>query len=105
MRQQDKGCKLATEYLREITGDPDAKSECLECPFYPEKCVYDVMDQNRVNSKARRNLVLVLAKAGIEMAIIAKRLHLKWSTVRKIVKYPEYSSPTYTSISNLRKAD
>ncbi len=29
----DNGCKQATRFLREHSGDPRAQSRCLECPF------------------------------------------------------------------------
>ena len=45
----DRGCEFATKYLIETTGDKNAQSHCLNCPF--EHCIYD--DNSLINKKFR----------------------------------------------------
>ena len=45
----DVGCPFATDHLIKLTGDKNAKSRCLNCPF-PE-CIYD--DNSTINKKFR----------------------------------------------------
>lgn len=80
----DKGCELATAYLRE-------QSKCQDCPF-PE-CLEDIPDGKRKLIKRQRDAeIIMLRKQGKTVKELASMFGLTVRTILRIIAHGSKSA-------------
>ena len=82
-KYRDDGCKYADEYLGE-----GKKSSCLNCPFYPNSCVFSggLKYIHKVMKLKRDEKIIQLWKDGHDIKEVAKMFTLGERTIQRVIK-------------------